>query len=255
MSNKRRQQHGRGARPPRSRNATRRSRQRRRPSPVIWCVVGLLAAAAIVGIVVQSQRSGSSGHPVVTPAVISGPDNGVLQGQASAPVLVDEYGDFTCPICRQFQATIGPTIARLVQQGTIRFNYHPIALLAQNGQDPAQAANAALSAGDVSRGDFWKLHDALFANQEPEGAGRWTAQYLLDFGHQQGITSPAYDQAVTSGKYLGFVEAITRQAQQRGINATPTIFINGQLQQDPDVLTSPADFEAAVTRAAQAVKG
>jgi protein-disulfide isomerase len=63
----------------------------------------------------------------------------VLEGRSSAPVLVDEYGDFTCPICRQFQATMGPTIARLVQQGTIRFNYHPIALLAQNGQDPAQA--------------------------------------------------------------------------------------------------------------------
>ena len=235
-----------------SKQNRKRRRGRRQGAPLaIWGVVGLLLIAALAGFIVQSQRSDSSGHAVVTPAVASGPDGGVLEGKASAPVLVDEYGDFTCPICRDFQATMGPTISRLVQQGTVRFNYHPIALLAQNGQDPAQAANAALSAGDVSPADFWKLHDALFANQEPEGAGRWTAQYLLDLGHSLGIDSPAYDQGVTGGKYLGFVNQITQQAQQRGVDATPTIYINGQLQQDPAVITSPAAFEAAVTHAAQ----
>jgi S1-C subfamily serine protease len=57
---------------------------------------------------------------------------------------------------------------------------------------------------------------------------------------------------VTSGTYVGFVSRITQQAQQRGVNATPTIFINGQLQQDPAVITSPSAFEAAVTHADQA---
>jgi len=146
----------------------------------------------------------------------------------------------------------GPTIARLVQQGTIRFNYHPLALLLQNGQDPAQAANAALCAGDSSAADFWKLHEALFANQELEGAGRWTAQFMVRFGHQHGISGSTYDQCVTSGTYVGFVNRITQQAQQRGVNATPTIFINGQLQRDPVVITSPSAFEAAVTHADQA---
>lgn len=241
-----------GGRPRDRRGRAAATRRKRRQGALlaIWGAVALLIVAAVVGFVVQSHRSGSSGQPVLTPAVVNGPDNGVLQGRASAPVLVDEYGDFTCPICQRFQTTMGPTIARLVRQGTIRFNYHPIALLLQNGQDPAQAANAALSAGDVSPADFWRLHDALFAQQEPEGAGRWTAQFLVDFGHQHGIDSPAYDQGVTSGKYLGFVDRITQQAQQRGINATPTIFLNGQLQQDPNILTSPA-FEAAVTHAAQ----
>jgi protein-disulfide isomerase len=56
---------------------------------------------------------------------------------------------------------------------------------------------------------------------------------------------------VTSGKYLGFVDQITRQAQERGIDATPTIFINGQVQQDPAVITGPAAFQAAVTHAVQ----
>jgi protein-disulfide isomerase len=237
----------------RGRTAARRRRRQGAP-PLLWGVVGLLLVAAVAGFVVQSQRSASNGQPVVTPAVINGPDGGVLEGKSSAPVLVDEYGDFTCPICQQFQGTMGPTIARLVQQGTIRFNYHPIALLAQNGQDPAQAANAALAAGDVAPADFWKLHDALFASQEPEGAGCWTAQYLLDFGRRLGITSAAYDQAVTSGKYLGFVDQLTRQAQQRGIDATPTLFLNGQLQQDPAVIISPAAFQAAVTHAAQATQ-
>jgi protein-disulfide isomerase len=230
--------------------ATRGTRRQGAPL-ALWGVVALLLIAAVVGFAVQSRRSGSSGQPVVTPAVVNGPDNGVLQGRASAAVLVDEYGDFTCPVCQRFQTTMGPTIARLVRQGTIRFNYHPIALLLQNGQDPARAANAALCAGEVSAADFWRLHDALFANQEPEGAGHWTAPFLVSFGHQQGISGSRYDQCVSSGTYLGFVDRITQQAQQRGINATPTIFIDGQLQQDPNIITSPAAFEAAVTHAAQ----
>jgi protein-disulfide isomerase len=230
-------------------------RNRNQGAPLlIYSVVALLVVAAVAGFVVQSQRSRSSGQPVVTPAVVNGPDNGVVRGRASAPVLVDEYGDFTCPVCQRFQATMGPTIARLVRQGTIRFNYHPIALLLQNGQDTYQAANAALCAGDVSAANFWKLHDALFANQEPEGAGIWTAQFMVGFGHQHGVSGSAYDQCVTSGKYTGYITQITQQAQQRGVNATPTIYINGQLQQDPNVITSPAAFEAAVTRAAQAVQ-
>lgn len=126
-----------------------------------------------------------------------------------------------------------------------------LALLLQNGQDPAQAANAALCAGDASPGGFWELHDALFAQQEPEGAGRWTAQFLVGFGHQQGIGGQSYDRCVTNGTYLGLVDQITQQAQQRGIDATPTVFINGQLQQDSRVITSPAAFEAAVARAAR----
>jgi protein-disulfide isomerase len=246
-----RKRSGGGARPRDRRRKAAVRRRRRQGVPLLWWVVGLLVVAAVVGFVVQSQRSGSSGQPVLTPPVVNGPDNGVMQGRSSAPVLVDEYGDFTCPICQRFQATMGATIARLVRQGTIRFNYHPIALLLQNGQDPEQAANAALCAGDVTAADFWKLHDALFANQEPEGAGRWTAQFMVGFGHQQGISGSGYDQCVTGGRYVGFVNRITQQAQQRGINATPTILINRQPQQDPSVLGSPAAFEAAVTHAAQ----
>ncbi|HZD01963.1 MAG TPA: thioredoxin domain-containing protein [Actinomycetes bacterium] len=256
MSKKSRQRNGKGARPPRGRDrkAAARRRQRQRAARVIWGVVGLLVVAAIVGLLVQSQRSSSTSRPVVTPAVAGGPDSGVLRGRAGAPVLVDEYGDYTCPVCQRFQATMGPVIDRLVRQGTIRFNYHPLALLLQNGQDPTQAANAALCAGDGSAADFWKLHEALFANQEPEGAGRWTAQFLVGFGHQHGISGAAYDQCVTNGRYTGFVDRITQQAQQRGVNATPTIFINGRLQQDPEVISSEAAFEAAVNRAAQAAQ-
>jgi phosphatidylinositol-3-phosphatase len=251
MSKQPRQRQSRSARAPRGpgRKAVARGGQRRRASLVTWGMVGLLVAAVVAGLAVQSQRSSSGGRAVVVPRVVNGPDDGVLLGRPSAPVLVDEDGDFTCPLCQRFQATMGATIDQLVRQGTIRFNYHPLALLAQNGQDPAQAANATLCVGVVSPASFWELHDALFAEQEPEGAGRWTAQFLVGFGHQQGIGGQAYDRCVTGGTYLGFVDQITQQAQQRGIDATPTIFINGQLQQDPNVLTSPAAFQAAVARA------
>jgi protein-disulfide isomerase len=95
------------------------------------------------------------------------------------------------------------------------------------------------------------MHDALFQQQEPEGAGRWNSRFMVDFGHRQGITGSRYDRCVLTGTYLGFIDRITQQAQQQGINATPTILINGRLVEDPAILFSPSAFEAAVNQAAQ----
>jgi protein-disulfide isomerase len=133
----------------------------RRSTLVMWGIVGLLTVTALAGFLVESHRSGALGLRVTRPSVVNGPDNGVQRGNPQAPVLVDEYGDFTCPVCRRLQTTMGPTIDKLIQRGTIRFNYHPMDLLLQNGQDTFQAANAALCAGDVSAAGFWRMHVEL----------------------------------------------------------------------------------------------
>jgi len=197
--------------------------RRRGRSPLqLWGPIVLLVVAVAAGIALQSARS----HPqasVAVPAHALGPNGGELLGRPSAPVLVEEYGDFQCPVCGQWERTVGPTVRRLVDQGRIRFAYHPIAFI---GPESLAAANAAEAAGDEGR--FWAYHDLLFADQAPENSGALTTDRLLELGRQVGLTSPRFQQRVRDGTYDNWVRQATDQASQRGVNATPTVFVNGR---------------------------
>jgi protein-disulfide isomerase len=102
---------------------------------------------AVAGIAYQSARSNHHA-PQTVPAHALGPNGGELLGRPSAPVLVEEYGDFQCPVCGQWERSVYPTVRRLADQGRIRFEYHPIAFI---GPESVAAANAAEAAGDEGR--------------------------------------------------------------------------------------------------------
>jgi protein-disulfide isomerase len=178
--------------------------------------------AVVAGIAYQSARSNSHTAQAV-PAHALGPDGGELLGRSSAPVLVEEYGDFQCPVCGEWERTVYPTVRQLVDQGRIRFEYHPIAFI---GPESVAAANAAEAAGDEGR--FWAYHDLLFADQAPENSGALTADRLVGLGRQVGLTSRQFQQRVRGGTYDDWVRQATGQASQRGVNATPTVFVNGR---------------------------
>lgn len=187
-----------------------------------WPVLAVVALAAVAGLAYQGFRSSApppSGSSV--PGFVTA-DGSVLRGNASAPVLIDEYGDFQCPVCKRWEQTGGPAVQALVDSGRVRFAYHPIAIL---GQESVDAANAALCTGDADR--FWKYHDLLFQQQGPENSGYLTTGRLTGWGDQVGAGS-GFAQCVSSRRYNGWVSSLTDKASQAGINATPTIFVNGK---------------------------
>jgi protein-disulfide isomerase len=211
-------------RPPASRGRQRPavSRRRGRSSLQRWAPIALLVVAVVAGIAVQSARSNSHSTQAV-PAHALGPNGGELLGRPTAPVLVEEYGDFQCPICGQWERTVYPTVRRLVDQGRIRFQYHPIAFI---GPESLAAANAAEAAGD--EGKFWAYHDLLFADQAPENSGALTTDRLLALGRQLGLTSPQFQQRVRDGTYDNWIRQATDQASQQGVVQTPTVLVNGR---------------------------
>jgi protein-disulfide isomerase len=197
-------------------------RGRRRPSWQLWTGIAVLVLAVVAGVAIQSSRS-SGGASVVTPAHALGPGGGEQRGKASAPVLVEEYGDFQCPHCTDFQRDVGPTVDRLVEAGTIHFVYHPIAFI---GPESTTAANAAECAGD--QGKFWAYHDRLFAQQGAENSGTFSTSKLLSIGRQVGVSDQRFTTCVNKGTYDGWVAKSTDDASRRGVNQTPTVFVDGQ---------------------------
>jgi protein-disulfide isomerase len=229
-------------RPPAARGRYRSpaSRRRRRSPLQLWGPVVLLVVAVVAGIAFQSARSNRQAS-VAVPAHALGPNGGELLGRPSAPVLVEEYGDFQCPVCGQWERAVGPTVRRLVDQGRIRFEYHPIAFI---GPESVAAANAAEAAGD--EGKFWAYHDLLFADQAPENSGALTTDRLLELGRQIGLTSQPFQQKVRDGTYDNWIRQATDQSSRRGVVQTPTVLVNGR---QVDTALTAQGLQAAVDAA------
>jgi protein-disulfide isomerase len=168
-------------------------------------------------------------------------------------VTIVEYADFECPACQDYYPILKQLIAD--ENGTasasgaganrIFFVYryfplpqHPNAII---------SAEAAQAAG--VQGQFWAMHDLLFANytdwenlSDPTSIflgyaakiGISTTTFLAD------LTSPAVDKVVTDS-YQADTTA--------GLDYTPTLFINGNRIDNPST-NIYADLKTLVDAAA-----
>lgn len=214
--------------------------RRRKRMIVLASVLGVIILAAVIGIIVQNSRQDSK--PVVLPATATGDDNGIVVGKATAPVTVDFYEDFQCPICRQFETSTGATVRSLIDTGKIKAVYHMMSFI---GPDSVRAANAGAAAADA--GKFEAYHQVLFANQPEENSGGFTNDRLIQLGSQVGLTSSAFTDAVKSGRFDGYVAKVEDNASKRGVTGTPTVKVNGKTLKDDQLLPDP--FKAAVDAA------
>lgn len=112
-------------------------------------------------------------------------------------------------------------------------------LIAILGEESELAAQAAECANDQGR--FWDYHDVLFANQEGENRGAFLSENLKRFAEALALDGMAFDSCLDSGKYASKVTDDTDEARQQGVNATPTILVNGK-----EVTSTLDDVRAAI---------
>jgi protein-disulfide isomerase len=208
----------------------RAAARRRRGVAVALVVVVVLAVVVGVGIAVQMSRSDVSG--AAGDAVPSGvvDQYAVPRGEASAPVSLTMYEDFQCPVCRQVEAIIGPTVDRFVEDGTVRVEYRPIAFLdeASTTEYSSRALNAAACVLDErGSGAFVRMHDLLFSEQPPEGTAGLSNEQLATLATRAGA-SREVGGCIDGERFAGWVDAATEQASKDGVNATPTILADGE---------------------------
>jgi protein-disulfide isomerase len=224
---------------PRASGVEEAARLARRSRGSTWLIVAVLVIAGIA----IGARAGIQARkgPLVRPAHTLGPNQGEPLGKPSAPVLVEEYGDFQCPACARFQSAVGPTVRQLVEQGRIRFVFHEQPVL---GRESVLAANAATCAGD--QGKFWPYHDLLYAEQAPENSGALTADRLIQLGARVGIGGTAFSSCVRDGTYEPWLRQVINQGSVRGVSTTPTFFVDGR--QVGDIATPQALLQAVAGR-------
>ena len=210
---------------------------------VIGVVVVVLVAAVVFGGVLFSGGggSGTSGQAIpVTPAAASYPTSvagGVITTGGPAPHTVDLYEDALCPACQSFEQRAGAPITQAITAGRIQVRYHLVNLLEQRSNPPGYSSaggNAIICAAE--NGAFPAVHASLYAAQPPEGGRGYDTGQLVDLGRRAGA-GPGYAECVTSNRHAGeiaqnFQQASTDPALQRnGSFGTPTIVVDGKLQQ------------------------
>jgi protein-disulfide isomerase len=187
-------------------------------------IVVIFAVVLVLYIVMSGDTKPASGE---TKSVRVASSNVIKKEGSSDPkVVLSLYEDFLCPHCGQFEQQFGPTIRKLISTGAVATDYYMVAILdRQGGGYSSRAANAAYCVADESIDAFQRFHDALFLQQPAEGAAAFPDNArLIEVARQAGAGGDVPD-CINKGRYVEMSQGL---AAATGIQATPTIRINGQ---------------------------
>jgi protein-disulfide isomerase len=101
-------------------------------------------------------------------------------------------------------------------------------------------AMASLCANDQNA--FWPYHNRLFPAQDQGQAG-FTIDSLVRYADELGLDSRAFMDCMSSQKHRDAVLASGNEAVALGLNATPSVLVNGVR------LTNPFDYEGELKTA------
>ena len=113
---------------------------------------------------------------------------------------------------------------RYIEDGTLRLEWRDFPYLGEESRRAAVAARAA-----QEQGKFWEYHDLLYENQSSKNAGAFSDESLIGFAREAGLDVERFESSLKDGKYEDIVEQVFREAQDAGIQGTPTFWINGRI--------------------------
>ena len=123
------------------------------------------------------------------------------------------------------------------QKVRLEFHQFPLSIHAPGAE---LAAQASLCAND--QGGFWPYHNRLFPAQD-QGQPGFTIDALVRYADELGLDSRALMDCMSSQTYRDAVTASGNEALSLGLNATPSILVNGVR------MTNPFDYEGEVKTA------
>ncbi len=144
-------------------------------------------------------------------------DRDHVQGAADAPVTLVEYGDYECPYCGMAYPIVKSLQRALGDQLRFVFRNFPLADSHPHAEHAAEAAEAA-----AAQGSFWKMHDALYENQE-----HLDDDALASYARELGLDSARVAREIAEGTWAKRVREDFRSGVRSGVNGTPTFFVNG----------------------------
>ena len=137
-------------------------------------------------------------------------------GPDDAPVTLVEWSDFQCPYCAKTEPMLAHARAKYGDRIRIVYRHMPLA----GHRFAMLAAEAGVAAAE--QGKFWAFHDQVWAH-----FGHLTRADLETYATAAGLDLPAFRVALDTRRYHDTVVAEAAAASALGVDATPTLFVNG----------------------------
>lgn len=183
-------------------------------------IIALILAALLIGggwyfakyrapsaTISQLQSSASPSPQALEP--------GISFGNPEAPVVIEEYTNFLCPACSHFATDTFLNIKDdYIKNGKVKIVFFIF--------PPLELGRAALCAQEQDK--FVEYHDYVFSHQSQITEEKILKEFALNAGLNEQQFNACYD----AQKYQDKVERWFNEGQARGVDATPTFFINNQ---------------------------
>jgi protein-disulfide isomerase len=154
--------------------------------------------------------------------------NTAFRGPAGAPVTVVEFSDFLCPFCRNLGMALSQFVPQAGGRVKVYFKNFPL----DNSCNPKLprlthpgACNVALGSICANyQGKFDAYHDRVFSAelQNPQPAD------VVRLAGEAGLNAAAIQGCLDDPKAKADLAAQIDEGNRLGVNATPTVYVNGK---------------------------
>lgn len=165
--------------------------------------------------------------------------NAPVTGGKDAKVTIVEFSDFQCPFCAKGADILTALKKKYGNKIKVAFKNFPLPF----HNHAEEAAVAGLCANEQGTNFFWKMHDAMFANQDS-----LDTEGLKKTAKKIGLKPDEFEKCLSEKKYLSQVKQDMEEGRKIKVKSTPTFFINGQLingAQPVEVFSEIIDEELA----------
>lgn len=188
----------------------------------------LLGLLGVVGAQLINSPSGPSG-----PSQTLNTANDPVIGDESANVTIVEFGDYRCPVCKQFHESIYPRLKEdYIDTGKAKFKFVNYAFL-DSGFSGDTSETAAVSGECVYNQDkeqFWDFHDSVYSNQGRESNDWATHDAMMSLAREntEGLNYDQLSTCIRDRQTLNEVRDDKSVGDQAGVSGTPTLYVNGK---------------------------
>lgn len=170
-----------------------------------------------------SEETGPKGLPVGFTS-----DGFAFRGDPAAPVVMEEFSDFQCPFCgRFFDQTLPSLEENQIAAGDVVLVFYDFPLKRIHPQ--AETAHvAAHCAGDEGAAAYWAMHDTLFTNLNEWSNRGNAAEIFAGYADELGLDGDAFATCMEGDGALAQVQKGLDRGLARGVNSTPSFFLNDQ---------------------------
>jgi protein-disulfide isomerase len=164
-------------------------------------------------------------------------------GADDATATITYFGSYKCPHCASFNAGMfSELLTEYVEPGELAIVYRNLSYFGGGtflGSDAPAPGHAGLAVYNNEPDVYLDYHDLIFERQD--SGGQWTADRLAELADEVGMSDPGIVRtAVTERQYIDALEATDRAARDSGVDATPTLLIDGTAVQPSPGNVRPA---------------